>query len=361
MDIDKIQEIAESAWNEPKTHQFPPEVKNRMLHADADVFSYKACDLDYTYAQNVQTLKELIQVWRKLAGAEFVKLHLTMGNKGGREEIAKVKKYQGNRSKQDHDKQERVADLREWMMNITPGKERMLPFANFDQEADDSMTQAMHESLKDGRDDVLFTVDKDLWMVPGKHLNPKTLEIDEYPDNYGRCYLTVDGRGKKKLVGMGTSWFWHQMLMGDQADNVPGLPMMTKGMWIKHAPTKAIADVNRRLASGRHPSGSLMTTEQRRKYTAKYSELYEQAQDKKIGQVLAHKYLENCLSDHMAYKMVREAYEDWYGSGEYSFYSWDNTLIQTDAFGMMLEQGRLLWMRRTIGEDVMTWWKSLES
>lgn len=361
MDLDKLHQLAMDTEDEERIHRFPELVKERVLHADADIFSYKACDMESSYGGNVIQLKELIEVWRKLAGAQYIYLHLTMGTKGGREQIAKVKKYQGQRiQKQDHEKQERVHDLREFMMDYTTPFTRSV--ANFDQEADDSLCQAMWLSKETGSDDVLFSSDKDLWMVGGKHLNANTFEIEEFPWGYGKCDFSATNSGTKKLIGKGTSWFWHQMLMGDPADNIPGLLFMDKDMVIKFAPTKSIADAQRKLSSGRMPSGSLMNHQQKATALSQYNDLYNKADAKKVGPVLAHKYLQNCLTDRMAYQYVLEAYQDWYGKVTpkyHSFYSWDNVRIECTPYAMFLEQARLLWMRREIGQDVEEWFKEI--
>ena len=360
-EIDHLEKLAYAALDEPSVSAAPPMVPGRVLHADADIFSYKACDTEYSYAENVQKLKGLITAWRILAGAEFIVLHLTMGHKGGREEIATVQKYQANRTKPDQEKVDRVRELRLWMAEYSNNNVTAAP--QYEQEADDSMCQAMYRSIENGNDDVLFSSDKDLWMVPGKHLNKDTLEIEEFPLGYGWTNFENDKHGKKVLRGKGTSWFWHQMLMGDQADNIPGLPYLSKELVLKYAPTKALVTVKQRINSGRTVTGKLLSALQKRRDSDKYQELVRETDCKLVGPVLAQKYLVDCMTDKSAYHMVLDAYKAWYGktTPKYAYYSWDNFFLQKTPYEMMVEQGRLLWMRRTEGEHVEEWFKEVQS
>ena len=67
---------------------------------------------------------------------------------------------------------------------------------------------------------VIVTIDKDLDMIPGKHYNLVTKEL--YTTDYlGYLELYKD---RRKIRGGGVKWFYAQMLMGDNADNIKGLP-----------------------------------------------------------------------------------------------------------------------------------------
>ena len=349
MDLLNIANTAQDARNifEP-----PEMVHGRVLVCDADVLSYKACDLEHSVSENIQELKEMIDIWRKIAGAEFVELHLTLGTKGGREEIARVKKYQGHRAK-DPEKAERVRDLREWMAQYDTM--RTMPCPQFEQEADDSMAQSM---MALGDKGVLMTIDKDLNMVPGKRLSMATFDIYEQEDGYGKCRLVTREDGSKKLQGSGTSWFWHQLLMGDAADNIPGLPLATKDLWIKYAPTKRIAELQTRLKSGRMPSGKVILGPQRRETLVMFNHAYEKANPKKVGDVLAYKLLKTCGTDRSAYFRCLEAYRAHYGE-RYDFVGHDGVAYaEQTARDMMYEQARLLWIRREPGQDVVEWFRT---
>jgi len=356
MNENDIMKLAYEGLNTPIVSTAPKMVPGRVLHADADIFSYKACNLEETYAENVSNLKELITAWRVLAGAEFIVLHLTMGRKGGREQIAQVKKYQGNRSKTNEDKSQRVLDLRMWMAEFSNINVRSDP--QYEQEADDSMCQAMYRSIQFGQDDVLFSPDKDLWMVPGKHLNKDTFEIEEFPLGYGETGTVLDSNGKKKVVGKGTSWFWHQLLMGDSADNIPGLPFLSKSLVLEYCPNKAMADIQKRVATGRMPNGKVLTAAQKRAAQTKYERMFQEQDAKKIGGVLATRYLQTCKTDKSAYQYVLNAYKSWYRP-KAIFFNWEHVRMECTPYEMMLEQARLLWMRRTVNEDVEEWFEEL--
>lgn len=354
MDIDELQQIAETALDVPAITHFKKIVKGRKAHIDADGLCYRVCDLEHSLSENYQRLVEYIHTWRKLAGAEFAVAHLTMGYKG-REDIARVKEYQANRDKSDLPKHERVADLKGLLGNMEDHPVIQVR-ANYDQEADDSLCQAMHE---DEGDRVLISADKDLWMVPGAHLDLQSLQIVQYPNAYGSTHMYTTVEGKRKVKGKGTSWFWHQMLMGDAVDNVPGLPYLTANLWTKHAPTKEMVEYQRRLVSGRMPSGRSMTQKQRQAANEKYKNLMLEAKHKQIGAALAVKYLKNCLNDCMAYNMVCDAYRDWYREA-YEFIDWEGKQVLCHWTDMMHEQARLLWLKRYPYEDVVDWFDELE-
>jgi DNA polymerase-1 len=80
-------------------------------------------------------------------------------------------------------------------------------------EADDGMALMAYHA--EGND-VTATKDKDMRMLPGWHLDWDTLEMVHVP--VGTYDLVHNGKQ------YGTKWFWLQMLQGDTADNIPGLP-----------------------------------------------------------------------------------------------------------------------------------------
>jgi DNA polymerase-1 len=220
-----------------------------------------------------------------------------MGLKGGREQIASVKPYQERRSgARTPELQQRILDLRTHLANYET--EHIKPVPNLYQEADDSLTQYHMLHSQKGKDmSILMSGDKDLWMVPGTHADPKTGEFYTVI-GYGQTKHKDVGLKDPKLVGRGTSWFWHQMLMGDGADNIPGLPMLSGRLANRYVPTK--------------------TYNPRRKSI-------------KCGEAKAVAILKDVSNEVEAARRVYECYRDHWGSL---------------ANEMFFEQGFLLWMRR---------------
>jgi hypothetical protein len=273
-------------------------IKGRVLQADADVFCYECCDIEESVQQNWGSLRSYIHNMRKAAGAEHVMLHLTMGLKGGREQIATVKPYQENRSNRDPAVSARVWELRHLMANYRT--DDCSPVVNVLQEADDSLCQWQLQQIKahGRRSSIIMSVDKDLWMVEGLHVDPKTHKI-YMVEGYGKTEYRDTGNVNPKLVGEGTSWFWHQMIMGDKADNIPGLPMLTGKLANKYVPTKKFNPDRKPLACGE----------------AKAVAMFKGVRD-----------------DREACSRVLEAYQEYYTYG---------------GVEMFMEQAFLLWMRRT--------------
>lgn len=318
----------------------PPAVTaGRVLHADADFLAYH-CGYKWeeeSLEKSTETLKIEIETLRIMAGAAKIALHLTLGNKGGRYELAKVKEYQGHRKKAEG-LAERVSALRAFMESYETPTVFAVP--SYEQEADDALCQAMVAARNGGWENeaVLWSLDKDLWMVGGLHMDHKTYEITEFPWGYGSCRLDTS-TSTKKVVGQGTSFFWHQMLMGDTADGIPGLPKFGKQLSMEYWPTKA-------LLAARSKSKSIT------KIAANYTQ-------KSAGPVAAYQYLEGCVDDREAFTRVRTAYLSYYGTGSFTMEDWRGQQYVATAGHMLLEQARLLWMRRQPNEDVQTFFKEV--
>jgi len=283
----------------------------RVAHADADFYCYDCAKIDEPIGENFRILKDTVEARRKLAGASRIVSHVTMGLKSGRTEMATVKPYQEKRDNRCPEVKARVMALRELLGKwLTPTNSGVI---HLDQEADDGMTQA---HLKDKAElglqkSVLMSGDKDLWMVEGLHCDEVTGELYNVV-GYGLVRFKEVGNKSPKLVGTGTNWFWHQMLMGDSADNIPGLPKLSGRLANRYLPTKAF-NPNR--------------------------------PDLLCGQAKAVAVLKHCTTDLEALIAVHECYNDWYG---------------TSGTTMMFEQAYLLWMRREKNPlDVLDYWKSL--
>lgn len=88
-------------------------------------------------------------------------------------------------------------------------------------EADDALGIAQCTMEEDT---ILCTQDKDLHMIPGKHYNFVDKEFFT-SDDPGEVWLSKTAGGRRKIRGTGICWFYAQMLLGDNCDNIPGVPM----------------------------------------------------------------------------------------------------------------------------------------
>jgi len=274
-------------------------VLGRVLQDDTDFVCYQCALLDQTEQYAFDAVLNNLDYARRMAGAETVNMHLTMGMKGGRAEIATVAPYQEKRNKKKNPELAyRVTRLREMLANHKSS--RFIPIVNISQEADDSLRQMQYARIQTHglQSSVMRSGDKDLWFAEGLHM-----------EDSGRFY-TVDGYGwteyrevgnvKPKLIGQGTSWFWHQLVMGDTADNIPGLPEISGRLLNRYVPTK--------------------TYNPRRKASA-------------CGEAKAVAMLKGVKSDNEAAMRVMEAYQETYG--------------MIGAVEMLVEQAFLLWIRKT--------------
>lgn len=294
----------------------PDVVAGRHCQGDADIFAYECCHLDNSLAKNIETLKLYIEQQRLLSGSELMNLHLTMGSKAGRYERATVKEYQANRTGRDPLQQERVWGLRAFMATYVTDTVKPYPW-DF-QEADDGMCQAQIRRVAQyGTDSsVIMTMDKDLRMVPGLHIHPASLDSNTAPDGYGTCVI-CEKTSTKKVVGWGTSFFWHQMLMGDTADNIPGLPKLVGELANKYKPNKKYNPDRKAIA---------------------------------CGPMLAYAILEGCTTDTEAMERVIRCYKYLYGS-MFDMTNWKGEDVTVTWVDMFFEQAHLLWMQRTVNED----------
>ena len=333
----------------------PAMVEGRILHADADFYAYQAGYRweEESLSQSITALKMIIESARIMAGAQTIQLHLTMGTKGGRYEWARLHEYQAQRGSRPEGLTDRVSELRHWMANCTaPG---IVPHAWTDREADDGLTQRMHRAVADGTEHLnpMWSLDKDLYMAPGLHMNGETYQLEDFSVGTGYCVLD-DSTSTKKVKGRGTSFFWHQLLMGDSADNIKGLPSFSVEHTIAVWPTQAMMKAEDRVKAARTGTAKKAALTALRKKV-------ESAKPKKCGPVATHEFLERQSTDLEYFIRVRSAYADHYGPGVFEVQAWDGTVEQRTAGDIMLENARLLWMQRTPGEDVLDFFKEITS
>lgn len=274
-------------------------IMGRILQADADFFCYQCAHPDEPFRHNFEQIKKKIEYSRRLARASSVNVFVTLGLKGGRHQIATVKPYQDDRGKaRSPEMTQRVRELRTALASYQTDK--VQPIVCTKEEADDVICRMQTARIaKFGvESSVVMSDDKDLWMVQGLHCDSTTGQMRK-ATGYGVTMYKDVGNKEPKLVGLGTSWFWHQMIMGDGADTIPGLPFLSARLANRYLPTKTYNPNRKPLA---------------------------------CGEAKAVEILRDVNNDAEAFKRVYEAYRDWYTG-------------QTDD--MFFEQAYLLWMRRT--------------
>jgi len=292
-----------------------PVVKDRTVHIDGDFLAYMVA------YDNTKSLKEMekscdfkAEKIRLMCGAEHVVIHLTPkeSNKGHRKTIALLREYQINRKGKIRPKFLHI--VRAYMHEAHGGIQHV------NCEADDGMAMAQYKAIAEGKRNlsVIATKDKDLTMVPGLQVDWDTGVITDTKDDFGYIRLD-DSKSTKKIRGRGTKMFWAQMLTGDAADNISGLPMCCNLQYL--------------------PRG-------------KY---------KSIGPVLAYEVLKDITSDKEAFRVVRSLYNMYNAaankkdSGMPPFTNWrDGTPIT--AGQALVSEAQLLWMRRSHDpRDVINW------
>lgn len=256
---------------------YPDVVLGRVVHIDGDYLAYQAAGNDDT-APGIARLNALdaIERFRRWAGAETAVVHLTAPgcHKAYRYLLATVKPYQGQRSGR-HPKNWQF--LRDFLSSPNHPQFRSVVWT--DREADDGIAYCAQAAADAGKVGAIAAKDKDMRMLPGLHLDWSIPSI-----------RTLVRPGEYQVIGenglmYGHSWFWHQMLMGDSADHIPGLE--------------------------------------------KY--VNEKGNPVNCGEKTAEKLLSGINNDEAAYFIVANAYEAYYGM------SWDLRFI---------EQAGLLWLRR---------------
>jgi len=224
--------------------------KGRVVQADADFYCYFVADVDQPLAANMKRLINILDTNRKMMGAVYTNAHITLGSKGGRHEMATVKSYQKVRATKAVDAtKERVKEIRSELANWA-GTDTITIIANLITEADDSISQYHTEYNASGKGlSIIDSGDKDLNMNQGVHRDSNSKKLVRVT-GYGTTEFKDVGNVKPKLIGYGDSWFWHQMLMGDPVDGIPGLEVCTGEILNEYLPTKKFNPKRKNAACG---------------------------------------------------------------------------------------------------------------
>lgn len=269
------QAAAQAAEAQPVTAAslVPPVVPGRVLIVDGDYLAYFCAGNDECEPGRArQNAVDRLENMRSMSGSEKIVVHLTSSGstKGDRYIIATAKPYQAQRSGSRRPKNWEY--LREWMEGYSGELFTTKTWGT--READDGM--AYHARVLGVDKACIATADKDLRMVQAWHLSWKCYTMTRVDEEF-----EVTGDDTKVY---GHKWFWLQVLQGDTADNIPGLPKFVS------------------------PDGKA----------------------KPMGEKTAEKFLESAKGDDDALLIVAALYRTYYGDG------WADALV---------EQMALLWMR----------------
>jgi DNA polymerase-1 len=271
-----------------------PILPDRTLLVDGDGLAYYCAGNDDTSTGEARMkLIDKIKSAQRIVGAGRVLILLTLSgsHKGHRYAVARVKPYQGQRANSRRPKNWQY--LRELMES---GALEWNVQGTSVAEADDLFGWHAYNFPEQS---VLYTQDKDMRMLPGMHLDwvshvahTVSYDLSVCRDEY-RMFNVMPHDSVHNDKQYGPRWFWMQMLHGDNADNIPGLP----------------------LARCKYGGGPITPD----------------GKLNKVGEAAAPKILD-AHSDLTLAGAVELAYRSYYG---------DRWLVE------MMEQACLLWMRRT--------------
>lgn len=227
-------------------------IPGRAIGIDGDGLAYYCAGSDSTDPGRArQNVIEKIAAAKRASGAERVIVLLTAqgSHKGFRYAVARAKPYQGHRSGGRRPKNWQY--LRQLLEAGLPGVETEIATTA---EADDLFgrySMAMgHENF------ALHTDDKDMRMVPGIHVDWHSMRVTRVaPDTW---------ESRWDDVVYGRKWFWLQMLQGDTADNVPGVPKCVVAGKVKQCGPKTAESLLDRVAD--EPTACAIVADQYRLY-----------------------------------------------------------------------------------------------
>lgn len=311
---------------------YPDTVPGRVLHIDGDFIAYQiSADEEKTLEDMMHNHDVSVETLRLLAGAEKAVCHLTDKDscKGKRYDLAIQKEYQCNRK--DKEKPEHLYTMKKWMVDSRGA------INHTDQEADDGLCQANWEAIQNGTPElsVLVSKDKDLKMCSGYHLHWEMGDL-EFVDGFG--YIEMDeSTSTKKITGKGTAYFWAQMLTGDSADSIAGLPTVPGSVMNKIKPTKPIASAVEVLKTSKDES---------KREKAKATLAARKAA--KCGPVTAFELLKSLKNDKQCFELVKALYRKHGENTGFKHWLTGDDVRWQDVF---ISEAQLLWMRRHPGES----------
>jgi len=295
------------AFELPETAALPT-VAQRVGLIDADCVAYWAaagCDDMLVDAAKKRCDDRMGSIMDQIQTQEC--RYFLTGANNFRNAVATYQQYKGNR----YDKNgNRIKEQPYWLQKV---REYILSSYNAvlceGQEADDALAIAQMKcnASKDWHS-IISSIDKDLRIIPGLHHDMNSGYIEEITEI---GYLTVDKKGKVR--GGGLKFFYAQLLMGDTADWIKGLPKVTA--WMKET-----YDDTAKLRLGG------------------------------CGQKAAYNILNTANTEEELLARVFLCYAS-YWDGDHFYNHWETEhCIYPEPEAMLKENGQLLWMRRAEGE-----------
>lgn len=179
--------------------------KKAVVDADQLCYSVGFAAADDPISHALYSVKKQLEKIQKQCGAETIELYVK-GEGNFREEIAITHGYKAHRAATP--KPPHYAGIMDYLVN----KHKAIKCDGM--EADDRVSIELYKDYiaaggdRDKATLVLSSNDKDLNNTPGWHHNPRSGEIVWYSDLQS------------------TRHFWYQMLTGDTADNIKGIPKL---------------------------------------------------------------------------------------------------------------------------------------
>jgi len=214
-----VEAAAKAAATAPMVSPLVPDpVAGRTVHIDGDYLAYR-CAGSKECPPNIAraNVRDKVQALKDMSGATAAVVHLTLpaSTKGERYLIAAVKPYQAQRTHSGRPANWEM--LRAWLENPSQQHAGWSTQKWADREADDGMALASWQAGDPLATVVIASPDKDMRMLSGLHIDFHDYTLTEVPKG------AFEVAGDNGLV-YGHKWFWLQMLQGDTADHIPGLP-----------------------------------------------------------------------------------------------------------------------------------------
>lgn len=296
--------------------ELTPRREGKHVLIDADCVAYwsaATCDDQGEGTAFLRVNMRMNQILDECRASNYT-AYLT-GKDNFRDNIATLQRYKGNRYRPDGSRitpqPVYLQECREYIIEEWGG------ILRHGEEADDALSIHRAKFPADNMDYIISSIDKDLRINPGYHHNQNSGEIIRVmpimkPLDVVEKVSPTNGKVTKKVEGVGLMFFWAQMLMGDSADWIKGLPKATREM------------------KDRWPNIRVGPS----------------------GQMTAAHVLSGVESEEDAQERVWFCYKSFWKDNGYKHWRTGQVYPagEETAKIQFIEQGRLLWIRRSEGE-----------